>query len=365
MAKVPEILVTFLQRAGSLIERSQRGIATLIIRDDTDSSFDIKKYTSIPEADADKALYTADNLRQIKDVLLSAPYMTYVVRIGADGKLSDALAAIKKNIKTSWVGVANAKPEDAEALVSWIKAQEQRQRYYRAVVFNAAAPDNKHVVNFCNEKVTFADKERGEKEGKEYVASLLGILASCNIKRGSTNYRCANLVNVQEVADNAAAVKAGKFILYNANVDEVRVVSGCNSLTTTNGTTLTEDMQYIETVEAMDLISDDIIRTFKETYLGNYRNNLDNQMLFISAVNAYFRELAQPGTDVLDREYQNTAQIDVEEQRAAWMGTGKEEANGWDADKVRKMTFKRSVFIMADIKILGSMENLHFVVNMA
>ena len=45
--------------------------------------------------------------------------------------------------------------------------------------------------------------------------------------------------------------------------------------------------------------------------------------------------------------------------------TGKEDAKGWDADKVRKMTFKRSVFIVADIKILGSMENLHFVVNMA
>lgn len=365
MAKVPEIRVTFLQRAGSLIARSQRGIATLIIRDDTDASFAIKKYTSIPEADADKALYTADNLRQIKDVLLSAPYLTYVVRIGTEGALNDALTLVKKNIKTSWVGVANAKSEDAEALISWIKAQEQRQTYYRAIVYNAAAPDNKHVVNFSNEKVTFADEERGEQAGSAYVASLLGILASCNIKRGCTNYRCANLINVQEVEDNDAAVEAGKFVLYNADVDEVRILSGCNSLTTTNGTTLTEDMQHIETVEAMDLISDDIISTFKEVYQGNYRNNLDNQMIFIAAVNAYFRELAQPGTDVLDREYLNIAQIDVEQQRSAWMGTGKEEAKDWDADKVRKMTFKRSVFIAADIKILNSMENLHFVVNMA
>lgn len=364
MAKVPEILVTFLQRAGSLIERSQRGIAALIIRDDTDESFHIKKYTSIPEADADAALYTADNLRQIKDVLLSAPYLTYVVRIGTEGALNDALTLISKNIKTCWVGVSAAKPEDAEALVSWIKAQEQRQIYYRGIVYNASAPDNKHVVNFCTEKVTFAD-DRGEKEGKDYIASLLGILASCNIKRGSTNFRCANLVSVQETADNAEAVKAGKFILYNADVDEVRIVSGCNSLTTTNGTTLTEDMQYIETVEAMDLIADDIRMTFRETYLGNYRNNLDNQMLFIAAVNAYFRELAQPGTDVLDREYSNIAAVDIEQQRSAWLGTGKSEAAEWDADKVRKMTFKRSVFIAADIKILGSMENLHFVVNMA
>lgn len=364
MAKVPEIRVTFLQRAGSLIERSQRGIATLIIRDDTDTSFDIKKYTSIPDADADKDLYTADNLRQIKDVLLSAPYITYIVRIGTSGTLSDALDLIRKKIKTSWIGVADAKAEDAEALVSWIKAQEQRQSYYRAVVYNAAAPDNKHVVNFCTAKVTFAD-DRGEKDGKDYIPSMLGILAACNIKRGATNYRCANLVSAEETEDADGAVKAGKLILYNADVDEVRIVTGCNSLTTTNGITLTEDMQYIETVEAMDLIADDIIRTFRETYLGNYRNDLDNQMLFIAAVNAYFRELAQPGINVLDRQYANVAAVDIEAQRSAWLGVGKAEAQNWDADKVRAMTFKRSVFISADIKILGSMENLHFVVNMA
>ena len=74
MASIPSILVEFIQRAASLIARSERGIATLIIRDDTSEEFDIKKYTSIPEADADSALYTADNLQQIRDVLTFAPF---------------------------------------------------------------------------------------------------------------------------------------------------------------------------------------------------------------------------------------------------------------------------------------------------
>lgn len=364
MASIPSILVEFIQRATSLIARSERGIATLIIRDDTNKQSAVKQYTSIPEVDADAALYTADNLQQIRDVLTFAPYMTYVVRIGSAAALSDALAIVERNIKTGWIGVAKAKPEDAAALVSWIKAKEQRQIYYRAVVYNGAAPDCKQVVNLTTEKVTFAD-ERGEKAGSEYVASLVGILASCNIKRGATNYLCSNLVHAAEPADMDGAVKAGKLLLYNADVDEVRILSGCNSLTTTNGTTATEDMMYIETVEAMNLIADDIRTTFRDVYLGNYRNNLDNQMLFLAAVNAYFRELARAGTDVLDREYDNHAEIDIEAQRSAWLGTGKTEAAAWDADKVRKMAFKRTVFVAADIKILGSMENLKFTVNMA
>ena len=115
----------------------------------------------------------------------------------------------------------------------------------------------------------------------------------------------------------------------------------------------------------MNRIADDSRAVFREVYLGNYRNNLDNQMLFIASVNAYFRELAQPGTDVLDREYDNLSDIDVKEQRSAWLGTGKDDAAKWDNDKVKKMAFKRSVFIAADIKILGSMENLKFSVSMA
>ena len=236
--------------------------------------------------------------------------------------------------------------------------------YYRSVVYNGATPYNKPIVTVAGTNVTFAEAG-GEKTGDWYIASLIGIVASCNIKRGSTNYLCSNLIHVEETEDNEAAVEAGKLILYNADVDEVRILSGCNSLTTTNGTTATEDMQYIETVEAMNLIADDIRAVFRDVYLGNYRNNLDNQMLFIASVNAYFRELAQPGTDVLDREYDNLADIDVEAQRSAWLGTGKSEAAEWDDDKVKKMAFKRSVFIASDLKILGSMENLKFTVNMA
>ena len=363
MATVPSITVQFIQQAGSLIARSERGIATLIIRDDT-NEFDVKKYTSADELAKDTALYTSDNYKQINDMLSFKPFVAYVVRIDSEGTLADALAILEKNVKTGWVGVANGTSDDQTALISWIKAKEQRQIYYRAVCYKATAPDNKQIVNFYNEKVTFND-DRGEKTGDFYVASLIGILASLNIKSSSTNYLCNNLKYVTELEDSSTAVNDGKFVLINDDVDEVRILSGCTSLTTTNGTTSTEDMMYIETVEAMNLISDDIRKTFKDTYLGKYKNNLNNQMLFIAGVNAYFKTLAAIGTDILDSEYNNVCTVDIENQRNAWLGTGKAEAADWDEATVRKMTFKRSVFLLADIKILGSMENLSFIVNMA
>ena len=40
-------------------------------------------------------------------------------------------------------------------------------------------------------------------------------------------------------------------------------------------------MQYIETVEAMHLIKDDIKNVFKNTYQGKFKNKYNYQMLLI------------------------------------------------------------------------------------
>lgn len=135
-----------------------------------------------------------------------------------------------------------------------------------------------------------------------------------------------------------------------------------NALTTTDGSTKTEDMKYIETVEAMDLIRDDISRTFRDEYLGQYRNSRANQMLFISAINYYFDGLA--ADNILNPEHDNKADIDVAAQRNAWVGSGKAEAADWDDDTVRATPFKRTVFLTGDIHILGSMGGLQFVVTL-
>lgn len=360
MAQVPNISVKFIKQAETIEQRSERGIATLIIRDDT-NEFDVKKYTSADELAKDTALYKSDNYKQINDMLSFKPFAAYVVRIGSEGTLDDALSIVERNIKPCWIGVANGTSADQTALVSWIKDKEAKQIYYRAVCYKATAPDNKQIVNFYNEKVTFVD-DRAEKTGDFYVASLIGILASVNVRQSSTNYKCTNLKYVQEVEDSNTAVTEGKFVLVNSDIDEVTVLSGCNSLTTTNDTTLTDDMMYIEIVEAMNMISDDIKLIFKETYLGKKKNNLNNQMLFISGIIAYFNTLA--GMEILDADFANTVDIDTEAQRAAWIESGNDEAADWDDDTIKIKTFKRSLFLLANIHILHSMENLALVVQL-
>ena len=66
---MPKIDITFEQRAVSLIGRSERGVAILIVRDDTDKTFTHKQYSDLSAAQADESLYTADNYAAICDLL--------------------------------------------------------------------------------------------------------------------------------------------------------------------------------------------------------------------------------------------------------------------------------------------------------
>lgn len=362
MIKLPNIEVTFKQLATSLIERSERGVAILIVKDDTNKTFSYKEYSSITAAEKDSALYTAANLQYIKDIFNFALNKVAVVRVDkTGGSIADALNTVEGNVKSGWITIADGVTDDWATLSSWIKSKELERKTYKGVVYKATAADCKHVVNFYNDKVTFADA-RGEVTGEKYCPSLIGILASCNVKKGCTYFACSNLTKVTEVADNEAAVAAGKFVLIN-DIDTVKVALGINSMTTTDGSTATEDMKYIDIVEAMDLIQDDISSVFKIEYLGGYKNNYNNQILLISAINSYFKKLADD--NILDSGYENKADVDVEAQRLAWIGVGKTEAETWTEQQVKNNAFKRTVFLGGDIKILGAMENLAFEISLA
>jgi hypothetical protein len=355
MISLPSIEIIFKQLAGTLIARSARGIAILIVKDDTNKTFSYKEYKSITGVEADNDLYTAANLQYIKDIFNFALNKVAVVRIDTIDAISDALIEIEKNIKTGWVTIADGTTEDFAALASWIKSKEIERKTYKAVTYKAAVTDSKHIVNFYNDNVTFKDS-RGEVTGGKYCPSLIAILASCNIQRGSTYFECSNLTRVKEVADNETAVGNGQFILIN-DVDKVKVALGINSMTTMDDDN-TEDMKFIDIVEAMDLVNDDISTVFKNEYLGKYKNNYDNQVLFISAVNTYFRQLADE--TVLDNEHNNISDVNIEAQRKAWLEVGKTEAETWTDTQVKNNAFKRTVFLGGDIKILGAMENLKF-----
>lgn len=360
---LPELDFSFRELVTTFIPRSERGTAILIIRDNTDTSFNYKEYTEQEDLDTDKALYTADNFQYLSDILSFGVYQLSVVRITADDDMTVALTVIEGKLKTGWIGTVGT-ADDYTKINTWIKARSDEGKTYMTLNYNVSGSDHKQIHNFTNPSVTFNDTTRGKRPGVEYIPSLLAIACVCNIVRGMTYYVCSNLSEVEAVPDVNTSLNNGELILIN-DFDCVRVGTAINTLLTFDESQgLFEDMRYIEIVEATNMIKDDVRDIYKTQYVGACKNNLDNQMIFISAVNTYFGGLADDSVEVLDKNYDNLASINVDKQRQAWI-TVDPTATTWDDTKVKNMAFKRSTFLGGDIKVLGSMMNLDFSILMS
>ncbi len=342
---LPNIVVEFLTKAKTAIKRSERGIVCLVLSDETKTNR-MTVYKSLPEVVPED--WSAENLQIIKETLLDGPNKVMVVRLGAEESFAD-IKPILDAVKINWIAHISA---DQTAAVEYVKMRNLSggSAAIKIVTYNQAA-DDIHVVNLVNPKVT--RKGGAEVEGYKYLGRIAGLLAALPLNRSATYYVCDDLESVAEPEDVNAAIDAGGFVLFN-DYGTVKAARAVNSATKVEK----EDLKKITIVEGMDLMKEDIIETFKNQYVGKYKNNLDNQMVFIAAVNTYFRQLAMD--EVLNPDYSNLAEIDVEKQRAALANAGTTEALDWDDDTVKKNPCGSYVYAKANVQLSDAIEDLEF-----
>lgn len=355
---MPNIEVIFLKQAVTAIQRSERGIVCIVCNDDTAGDA-VKKYEYSSEVKKEE--YTADNYKAIIGAFLGLPKIVYVVKLQAEQTFTDAANALKA-IDYNWLCFLNTESGEQDKVVAYIKENnaKNKRKKRKAVVYKAITTDDMHVVNFTNEGIVFKDSAQSYPVG-HYTARICGLLAGMPFTRAATYSIFQELQSVTEPEDIDAAVGKGEFVLWNDG-EQVRASRAVNSLTTL-GENQTEDMQKITIVEAMDMIQEDISQTFADYYCGKYKNTYDNQVLFLSAINSYFRQLAKES--VLDPNAENIANVDVEAQREQWLSAGTTEAAEWSEQMVKKMTFRSNVNLAGNIKILDAMEDLTFYITLA
>lgn len=355
--KQPSIEVTFKQLAATAVERGSKGRVGIILFDSTDTTFDTVTYKLSSEIEENK--FTAENVKFLKDCFVGAPMEVTVIRVNSDGTVSDAINTVK-TLKLDWIGSPSTVAAVQNDIASFVKESEANGKTYKAVVFNPTAmPDSKHVVRIANTKVVFAD-ERGEKDSYAMIPSMLGVLAGLKLNRSATYLTMNNLKSVLEVSNIDDEISKGGLVLFN-DEGEVKISTAVNSLTTVDANN-TLMMTKIENIETMDMIYSDIVRTFKDGYVGKSKNSTDRQYLFIGAVNSYFKSLAMD--ELLDPNYPNKAFIDVVSQRIALKALKGDVVDTWSDELVINTPVGTKVFVSADIKLLESTENLTFAVKL-
>lgn len=370
-ATLPKIIIAFKALAASFVERSERGVAILIVREEgkTVEGEYVPVETRIEEVtyETDLTDWSNANAARIADMLAIGPAKVVVLTIDTNATVADATPVIEANYPSGRVTIVGKTSADYSALSTWAKAKKT----YHALIFSTASQDNKYVENVYSQSVTFdpdwdtprstqGTLVRGTVTSEELLPMICAILSKANVNGASSTILKA-LKSTEDVASADNVVNAGNLILYNdwnGSDRVVRLGTAVNTLTTfdnsANDGDQIEDMRYIEVAEAADMIRADIKSVFRDSYIGQ-KNSVDNQMQLIGAIGDYYDRLEEE--DILNSASANTVEIDVDAQRAAWI-TVNPEAADWDDDTVRSKPFKRKVFIKSDIQILQSIQDL-------
>lgn len=350
---LPEVIIEFQSRGTSAIQRSGRGVVALILKDSTKADFDTKIYRSIDEVAEDD--FTTKNLDYISKVFMGIPSRVIVERIAADApNYNDALQRLKGK-RFNYLAVPGIIPADVTNVATWVKScRANDKKTFKAVLPNCTG-DDEGIINFCTE-----DNYDGTTKysASEYTARIAGILAGIPLTRSATYYALAELKGIKESLDPNADIDAGKLILLNDG-EQIKIARGVNSLTTTTPSK-GEDFKKIKIIEGMDLVRDDIRDTFQDKYIGDVTNNYDNKILFLAAINSYFRDLEK--ADVLDPNMDNRAEINVKAQKNYLAGKGVDILK-LNEQQIKEYNTGNKVFLSSFATFLDAMEDLYFEIN--
>ena len=359
---LPNIDIIFTQKAVTAVQRSERGVLCVIMQDEKQTT-GISKFIYKRGADIEKDTFSPANETALKRAFDVAVNKVYVLRCATDTEFTDIVKELDK-LKFNYV-CTNVKALQQELANQVVQYNHDNQGHKCvAVVANPTQADSKYIVQL---KGTGGKLKTGDSvTAEDYVIRIASTLCNLPMNRSLTYYVFQDLASWDDTYITTETpigkwITDGWLTLINDD-DEVKCGRAINSLHTFTSTD-TEDMSYIIIVEAMNMIIEDIYTTFKDYYVGKYKNTLSNQRLFISSVNTYFRQLMRE--EVLDDAYDNKAYVDVESQRLAWTGIGKVEAEDWDENKVQEMTFRTNVFLAGDAKISNAMEDLRFTIALA
>ncbi len=367
---MPSLIVTVKQLAETVIQRSARGRVVLIVIDDTEGGDKVAVYKT--KFEVDETAYTADNYNDITAAFdtvvtydatagayLGAPMSVTVFKMKTEETFDEHVAPLLNQYRFDWITAITDKTEVHTAIIAYVQAYNAKPfKNAKALVYKATEPDDKHVVNFTTD--TYSTISAQDQPAWHLLGRLCGIAAGLPMSRTLTYYSMSGIERVSEPEDMDAEVEKGHLFLWN-DEDDVKLSREVNSLTTIEGDD-TEDMRSIAIIEAIDQMTYDLKSAFKNDYVGQHKNSYDRQMLYVTAANAYFMTLELD--EILNSDFDNASDIDVEAQRRAWIDYGKTEASEWDDMTVKKNTFKRTVFLKANVFILAGMEDLKFPIYM-
>ena len=355
---MPSINVVFKEKGISAIERSERGIILMILKEETlplETEFTLYTVDDIP---SDLSESNREQLELSMRGYVNSPKKVIAEIIDTED-YTEILKAIE-NKRFDYLVIPDIEEKDIDTISTWIKGMRtNKDKMIKAVLPNAAA-DNEGVISFVNKVIKTKAKTYTT---AQYCSRIAGIIAGTPMTISCTYAPLAEIIEcdvwTKEEMDEMA--DSGKLFFF-FDGEKVKLGRGVNSLVTTvenKG----ESFKKIKLVDLMDMIHDDIRTTAQDNYLGKYANSYSNRCLLVTAIQGYLDQLSEDG---LLEQGENTAYIDVESTKLWLESNGKytkaELAEMSEMD-IKLANIGSNVFISVDASLLDAMEDVTITVN--
>lgn len=349
---LPSIVITFKEKGITAIQRGQRGIMAMILKEATipeKNKFVVYSTTDIPETLGEF------NKKQIELALMG--YQTppkkiicYIINKSAEDYKEAQLYL--ETVRFDYVVIPEIKDDETTSFASWIKAMRDTKDIRVKAVLPHEPADHEGIVNFDTTTIKTKGKDFTT---AEYCSRIAGMITGTPMTISCTFAPLGEVLEIEPMTKEEydTAVEAGKLLLYNDG-EKIKIARGVNSFITPVQSKL-DSFKKIKIVDAMDMIHDDIKKTAEDSYLGKYANSYDNKCLLILAIQAYFEQLELDG--ILEKG-KNSVYIDVEQQRVYLKSIGTIGVDEMTDQEVKEANTKDKVFLAAEIKILDAIEEI-------
>lgn len=357
---LPDIVIEFTKKAVSTIAVGTGGVVGMIV-------FDAQDYVGAhvyKSVDQITSGLTAANKAHIERAFMGQPRAVHVYVVKAENN-ADYTNALKYfgNVHVNYLcGDPEITNTLAAALASWVIAKRTAGKIHPVAVIpsQSSGSDNEGVVNV--DYVGTGNIKAGETAitKAEFCARVAGVLAGLPLTQSATYYKLDEITEIPEEDDDSvfdAAINDGKLVPYDTGSGIV-IARAVNSLTTVSQIK-TADLKKIKIVAIQDRITQDIMDTINNNYIGKYSNSYDNKCLLITAIRGYFKELENEGYIEKDR---SSIDINVERQRQYLESQGID-VSELDEAEIRHYNTDSHVFLSGKVSILDAIEDVEIIIN--
>jgi hypothetical protein len=351
---LPNIFIAFKTAGITAINRGQRGIVALILKDSVHNGPNI--YTDPSTVPDD---FTSYNLEQINLAFVGGvkPPLKVIVYVEPTAETDySAAQTYLETTKWDYLAVSGINAADTATMATWVKSLNDAKDIKVKFVAPNYAGDHESIINFATDNIVVGSNTF---HTTDYCSRIAGVLAGTPLQMSATYTVLEEVDDCPHLTTDEfnTQIGQGQLLLMNDG-EKVKIARAVNSLQTISEPK-SDNWKKIKIVDIMDQIHDDIKSTAADSYIGKVPNTYSDKVLLITAIKNYLKGLIS--SQLID--VNPTLDIDMEAQKSYL------ESNGVDITSLSDQQIKEyntgdNVFLAGTAAPLDAMEDIALNISM-